>query len=191
MFQCFSPSLFTEKINITKAPRYNTLLIFADSLGVRFSGSLPRNPLCRTLFQKHKNIYTWTYVRHKFFMEAWERSSYDNKGFNEILFLRGISDAILADKDMQYKKSVVIFSFGLHILKFLSLKKAQNLFEKFLQTLQQIKKLLEPSSRWLFGKQQPLLLHLWETSIYDSSLWRSVFLDFQIFLHPLLYQFVA
>ena len=63
-------------------------------------------------------------------MEAWERSSYDNKDFNEILFLRGISDAILADKDMQYKKSVVIFSFGLHILKFLSLKKGTELIWK-------------------------------------------------------------
>ena len=121
-------------------------------MGVRFSNSLTRNVLCQALFKKQKNVYSWTYVKHKFFTEAQERNSFDNKDFNETLFLRGISDSILGDKDMQSKKSVAVINFGLHLVKSLSLKKVICLFEKFLKTLQHIKRTLRSNNPIIIWK---------------------------------------
>ena len=124
---------------LSKTPKkLDTLLIFGDSVGNYFYRSIKKKPICTTLFKKCKVIYSWAYVRFKYFTEA-EEKIYDNKDFNETLFLRGISESIILDRDMKSRKSVVVFNFGLHTLKSLILQKAMKLFDKFLTLLKFIK----------------------------------------------------
>ena len=144
--------LLTEKINFTKPKSLNTLLVFGDSLGVRFFGSLSSKPICTTLFHKCKNIYTWTYVKHKYFTEEQERIIKDNKDFNDTLFFNGIYDSLMLDNDMQSNKSVAVFNFGLHLLKSLSLEKTMELFDGFLKILQDIRKTLRENTPHVIWK---------------------------------------
>ena len=132
--------LLPEKPNFIKPKSFNTLLVFGDSMGMRFFGSRSLKPICTTLFYKCKNIYTWTYVKHKYFIEEQEMHIKDNKDFNDTLFFRGIYDSVMLDNDMQSNKSVAVFNFGLHLLKSLSLKKTMELFDGFLKVLQDIRK---------------------------------------------------
>lgn len=149
-FKSFQPVV--EKPISLKPKSFNTLLVFGDSLGVRFLQSLSTKPICKALFQKCKNIYTWTYVKHKYFTEEQERKIKDNKDFNNTLFYRGIYDSVMLDSDMQSSKSVAIFNFGLHLAKSLSLEKMMELFEGFLKILQDIKKLLGASAPHVIWK---------------------------------------
>ena len=63
---------------------------------------------------------------------------YDNKDFNESLFLRGVSQSILLDRDMRSKNSGVVFNFGLHMVRSLSMERSMKLFERFLSILKNI-----------------------------------------------------
>ena len=144
--------LLAEKPNVIKPKSFNTLLVFGDSLGVRFFGSLSLKPICTALFQKCKNIYSWTYVRYKYFTEEQEMHIKDNKDFNDTLFFRGIHDSIMLDKDTQSNKSVAVFNFGLHLLKSLSLKKTMELFDGFLKVLQDIRKTLGENTPHMIWK---------------------------------------
>ena len=137
----------------------DSLQIFGDSLGRYFAISLNKTKLCKTIFQKCKNIYTWVYVKHKYFTEDEERNLYDKKDFSEGLFLRGISDALLHDKDMQSNKSVFVINFGLHLLKAITLKRCFDVFEKFLKLLQSIK--------FKLGQNTPYVI--WKTTTPPSE----------------------
>ena len=142
--ECFKNfQLLAEKLNVIKPKSFNTLLVFGDSLGVRFFGSLSLKPIFTTLFQKCQNIYSWTYVSYKYFTEEQEMHIKDNKDFNDTLFFRGIYDLIMLDNDTQSNKSVAVFNFGLHLLKSLSLKKTMELFDGFLKVLRDIRKTLD------------------------------------------------
>ena len=97
-FKALQP--IVNKKKVVKSRRFDCLQIFGDSLGRYFTISLNKTKLCKTIFRKCKNIYTWVYVKHEYFTEDEERNLYDKKDFSEELFLHGISDALLHDKDM-------------------------------------------------------------------------------------------
>ena len=59
------------------------------------------------------------------------------------MFLRGVSESILLDKDMRSRNSVVVFNFGLHMVRSLSMQRLMQLFEKFLNTLKVIQTTLK------------------------------------------------
>ena len=156
-FKALQP--IVNKKKVVKSGRFDCLQIFGDSLGRYFAISLNKTKLCKTIFRKCKNIYTWVYVKHKYFTEDEERNLYDKKDFSEELFLRRISDALLQDKDMQSNKSVFVINFGLHLIKAITLKRCFELFEKFLKLLQSIKSRL--------GRNFPYVI--WKTTTPPSE----------------------
>lgn len=138
--------------SVIKPKRFDTLLIFGDSVGKSFFRSIKKTAICRVLFKKCKNIYTWTYVRHKYFGKANEETLYDNKDFNDTLFLKGVSESVLSDKDMKSNKSLAIFNFGLHLIRSLNLKKIFDVFEKFLKVLHSIGTILQNNTPRMIWK---------------------------------------
>ena len=136
---------FNQRIHnnfITKRRSLTTLLIFGDSVGRYFYESIIKTSLCRILFKKCKLTFTWAYVKFKYFNKT-EEKKYDNKDFNESLFLRAVSESTLLDKDMRSRNSVVVFNFGLHMVRSLSMQRLMQLFEKFLNTLKVIQTTLK------------------------------------------------
>ena len=129
----------------------DTLLIFGDSLGRNFYNSINKSSMCKTLFKKCKLIYTWAYVRFKYFNYT-EELLYDNEDFNETLFLRGISESIMQDRDMKSKNSGVVFNFGLDIVRSLSLTKSMKLFDKLVKLLKAIQVTLKEDAPYFIWK---------------------------------------
>ena len=127
----------THKSFIKRPGNLTTLLIFGDSVGKYFYESIIKTSICSILFKKCKLVYTWAYVKFKYFNYT-EEKKYDNKDFNESLFLRGVSESILLDGDMRSKNSGVVFNFGLHMVRSLSMERSMKLFERFLSILKNI-----------------------------------------------------
>ena len=132
----------TRETFITRSGTLNTLLIFGDSFGRYFYDSISKTPLCSIFFKKCKLTYTWAYVKLKYFNYT-EEERYDNKDFNESLFLRGVSESILLDRDMRSSNSGVVFNFGLHMVRSLSMERSMKLFDKFLNVLKDIQTALK------------------------------------------------
>ena len=107
--------------------------------------------MCKTLFKKCKLTYTWAYVRFKYFNYT-EELLYDNEDFNETLYLRRISESIMQDRDMKSKNSGVVFNFGLHIVRSLSLTKSIKLFDKFVKLLKSIQVTLKEDAPYFIWK---------------------------------------
>ena len=131
-----------QKSFINRPGNLTTLLIFGDSVGKYFYESIIKTSICSTLFKKCKLTYTWAYVKFKYFNYT-EEERYDNKDFNESLFLRGVSESILLDGDMRSENSRVIFNSGLHMARSLSMERSMKLFEKFLSILKDIQATLK------------------------------------------------
>lgn len=140
-----------QKSFINRPRNLTTLLIFGDSVGKYFYESIIKTSICSTLFKKCKLTYTWAYVKFKYFNYT-EEERYDNKDFNESLFLRGVSESILLDRDMRSKNSGVVFNFGLHMVRSLSMERSMKLFEKFLNTLKDIQTILKQDAPQVIWK---------------------------------------
>ena len=134
-----------QETSITRPGTLNTLLIFGDSIGRYFYNSISKTPMCSIFFKKCKLIYTWAYVKLKYFNYT-EEERYDHKDFNESLFLRGVSESILLDRDMRSSNSVVVFNFGLHMVRSLSMQRSMKLFDKFLNILKDIQTTLKQNT---------------------------------------------
>ena len=133
---------------------FDTLLVFGDSITLRFYFSLRATRHCKYYFKRCKSRYTWAYVRSKYFTPRQEMYLYDNKDFNETLFFGGISDAVIEQKDMESPKSVLILNFGLHLIKAITTERLKSVFDKFLNLITLIKNKL--------GRNSPLFI--WKTA---------------------------
>ena len=127
----------THKSFIKRPGNLTTLLIFGDSVGKYSYESIIKTSVRSIFFKKCKLVYTSAYIKFKYFNHT-EEEKYDNKDFNESLFLRGVSESILLDGDMRSENSWVVFNFGLHMVRSFSMERSMRLFEKFLSILKDI-----------------------------------------------------
>ena len=122
------------------AKSLDTLLVFGDSITLRFYFSLRASRHCKYYFESCKCRYKWAYVRYKYFAPRQEMYVYDNKDFNETLIIGGISDAVMEQRDMQSPRSVIILNFGLYLIKAITMERLKSAFDKFLDLITIIKK---------------------------------------------------
>jgi len=130
--------------------KLDTLIVYGDSLGVRFFGSI-QNTLCRSLFTQCRNVYLWVYIKGKYNTDHEEVNLFDNKDFNQDYFINDIKDSF---QKLPTNRSVMLINFGLHYVMSFELKKCKELFLIFIKLVTTLK--LEK------GNNFPLII--WKTT---------------------------
>ena len=119
--------------------KLDTLTVYGDSLGYRFYNSIQRK-FCKDLFQKCKNIYTWTYKlvgtsKTKFHRD---KNVFTGDDFNETRLYDEMKTELVKE-DVFKRNSVFIVNFGLHQVSTMNLSRAFSMFDGFLDMLDTVK----------------------------------------------------
>ena len=119
--------------------KLNTLTVYGDSLGYRFFHAIQRE-FCRDLFQKCRNIYTWTYKLVGTSKTNYHRDKNEFTGddFNETRLFDEIKTELVR-KDVFTNDSVFLVNFGLHQVSTMNLSRAFSMFDGFLDLLDTVK----------------------------------------------------
>ncbi|KAL9978836.1 hypothetical protein ACROYT_G016406 [Oculina patagonica] len=89
----------------SKKKKLQTLMIYGDSIGVRYHTLASKRRLCKEMFRTCNKKYMWTYDA------SWKGN--DNKDFNQSIVLEEIKN-VFRNRNMRRDHSVFLFNVGIH-----------------------------------------------------------------------------